>query len=133
MVRALPRVLSITTPAPSASLTHLPTSPKRVPRVSPTSPAPPPTMSTTKPPSADPTDDPEAYAEVLPPLLSRPNPANPKKQRLKAALWYHIGQLVDSEAIELEANATPQFIGALTELVWSQVENVAHDLESFAK
>lgn len=31
------------------------------------------------------------------------------------------------------ANATPQFIGALTELVWAQVENVGRDLESFAK
>lgn len=54
----------------------------------------------------------------------------------------------------MEANATPQFIGALTEMVWTQIgscssrnsrghylyfancwnsENVAQDLESFAK
>ena len=30
-------------------------------------------------------------------------------------------------------NATPQFIGALTELVWTQIEGVAGDLESFAR
>jgi histone H3/H4 len=32
-----------------------------------------------------------------------------------------------------ENNATPQFIGALTELVWAQIANTAKDLENFAK
>jgi centromere protein S len=54
-------------------------------------------------------------------------------QRLKSALWYTIGKAVDNIGVELDVNATPQFIGALTEMVFSQVELVAKDLESFAK
>jgi len=41
--------------------------------------------------------------------------------RLKSTLWYHIGQLVDEETINLGVNATPQYIGSLTELVWAQI------------
>ena len=55
---------------------------------------------------------------------------------------------MDEESLRLGVNATPQFIGALTEMVWAQtgntvswrlfccligLENVAQDLESFAK
>jgi centromere protein S len=70
-------------------------------------------------------------------------------QRLKAALWFSIGKIVDEESLKLGVNATPQFIGALTEMVWSQTgiaewnsfestsnfyaEGVAQDLENFAK
>ncbi|KAK7427964.1 MHF histone-fold complex component [Neonectria magnoliae] len=54
------------------------------------------------------------------------------RERLKAALWYAIGQMVDEESLKRNRNATPQFIGALTELVWTQIENVATDLESFS-
>jgi hypothetical protein len=42
-------------------------------------------------------------------------------QRLKSALWLSIGKIVDEETIQLGANATPQFIGALTEMVWAQI------------
>ena len=42
-------------------------------------------------------------------------------QRFKAALWYNIGKMVDSETIQDGTNATPQFIGALTEMVWTQI------------
>jgi hypothetical protein len=42
-------------------------------------------------------------------------------QRLKSALWLSIGKIVDEETIKLGINATPQFIGALTEMVWAQV------------
>jgi centromere protein S len=42
-------------------------------------------------------------------------------QRLKSALWYQIGQFVDEEAASKDFNATPQFIGALTELVYTQI------------
>ncbi|KAI6351253.1 hypothetical protein MCOR25_010050 [Pyricularia grisea] len=31
-----------------------------------------------------------------------------------------------------QRNATPQFIGALTDMVFTQIENVAKDLESFS-
>lgn len=41
--------------------------------------------------------------------------------RLKSTLWYHVGKLVDEEIINLGVNATPQFMGALTELLWTQI------------
>lgn len=60
-----------------------------------------------------------------------PNTSSSTEEKLKSALWYSIGRSVDSLA-SADQNATPQFIGALAELVWSQVENVAQDLEAFA-
>lgn len=80
-------------------------------------------------------------------------------QRLKSALWFSIGKIVDEETIKLGVNATPQFIGALTEMVWAQIgtlpdhlilsrflsredktltraastESTSRDVESFAK
>lgn len=42
-------------------------------------------------------------------------------QRLKSALWFSIGKIVDEETLKLGINATPQFIGALTEMVWAQI------------
>lgn len=41
--------------------------------------------------------------------------------KLKSALWFHIGKIVDEETINHGVNATPQFIGSLTELVWTQI------------
>lgn len=55
------------------------------------------------------------------------------RERLKASLWFSIGKIVDEETLRLNTTATPQFIGALTEMVWSQIENVAQDLESFSR
>lgn len=43
------------------------------------------------------------------------------EQRLKAALWFSIGKIVDEETLKLGINATPQFIGSLTEMVWAQI------------
>lgn len=76
-------------------------------------------------------------------------------QRLKSALWFSIGKIVDEETLKLGVNATPQFIGALTEMVWAQIgrpvlsltattrahadmissmtENVSTELKNFAK
>jgi centromere protein S len=56
-----------------------------------------------------------------------------KNEKLKAALWYSIGEMVDTLALEQDFNATPHFIGGLAELVWAQIETVAEDLEGFAK
>lgn len=42
-------------------------------------------------------------------------------QRLKSALWFSIGKTVDDESLAMDVNATPQFIGALTEMVWAQI------------
>ncbi|KAI9930559.1 hypothetical protein ASPWEDRAFT_171185 [Aspergillus wentii DTO 134E9] len=55
------------------------------------------------------------------------------EERLKSALWLSIGKIVDEETIKLGVNATPQFIGALTEMVWAQIETASQDLEFFAK
>lgn len=46
-------------------------------------------------------------------------------QRLKAALWFAVGKMVDEETLRRNRNVTPQFIGALTEMVWSQIGNAA--------
>ncbi|BDD62381.1 hypothetical protein MPDQ_001395 [Monascus purpureus] len=54
-------------------------------------------------------------------------------ERFKSALWLYIGKIVDEETIKLGVNTTPQFIGALTEMVWAQIETVSHDLEAFAR
>lgn len=40
---------------------------------------------------------------------------------MKAALWFAVGKMVDEECLKQEINATPQFIGALTEMVWTQI------------
>ncbi|EMD95972.1 hypothetical protein COCC4DRAFT_29457 [Bipolaris maydis ATCC 48331] len=56
-----------------------------------------------------------------------------REERLKSALWYAIGQFVDDKSLESDLNATPQFIGALTELVYTQIANTARDLEVFSK
>lgn len=56
-----------------------------------------------------------------------------KDEKLKSALWYAVGQAVDSINLSQDINATPHFIGGLTELVWAQIENTAGDLEAFAK
>ena len=70
---------------------------------------------------------PPMYGTLLPllpiSLLSDLSPL----QRLKSALWLHVGRLVDEESLALNANATPQFIGALTEMVWSQIGRRATD------
>lgn len=47
--------------------------------------------------------------------------ALPAFQKLRSALWFQIGNLVDEESINLGVNATPQFIGSLMELVWAQI------------
>ncbi|KAF3915630.1 hypothetical protein ABW21_db0208721 [Orbilia brochopaga] len=60
-------------------------------------------------------------------------PDDTEQERLKSALWYHVGKLVDAACLDLNVNATPQFIGSLTELAWVQFDNIAKDLENFAK
>ncbi|KAL6710746.1 MHF histone-fold complex component [Coniothyrium glycines] len=56
-----------------------------------------------------------------------------REERLKSALWYSIGQYIDEECLSSDLNATPQFIGALTELVYTQIANTARDLEVFSR
>lgn len=65
------------------------------------------------------------------PDLTQHNADN--EERLKAALWHSIGKTVDAIALEGNVNATPQFIGGLTELVHAKIATAATDLEAFAK
>ncbi|KAI9690891.1 MAG: hypothetical protein M1822_008511 [Bathelium mastoideum] len=65
--------------------------------------------------------------------MAQEDDATVTEERLKSALWYSIGRIVDEDSLRLNVNATPQFIGALMEMTWAQVENVAKDLECFAK
>jgi hypothetical protein len=44
-----------------------------------------------------------------------------RRERLKAAVWFSVGKIVDEESVRRNRNATPQFIGALTELLWTQL------------
>ena len=39
-----------------------------------------------------------------------------KEERLKAALWYAMGKTIDSVAVAQDINATPHFIGGLSEM-----------------
>lgn len=64
----------------------------------------------------------QALEQVCSPLqLCYLRLANVCIQRLKSALWFSIGKIVDEETLKLGVNATPQFIGALTEMVWAQI------------
>ncbi|KAH8195700.1 hypothetical protein TruAng_010131 [Truncatella angustata] len=55
------------------------------------------------------------------------------RERLKAAIWFAVGKIADEESLRRNRNVTPQFIGALMEMVWLQIESVAMDLESFSR
>ncbi|KAK8198304.1 kinetochore component CENP-S-domain-containing protein [Phyllosticta paracitricarpa] len=63
-----------------------------------------------------------------------------REERLKSTLWYHLGQYIDSSLLSSSSsssssavsNATPQFIAALTELVYTHIASTARDLEAFA-
>ena len=71
---------------------------------------------------AAPENDDVALDEVgFEPPESCPNSGNSLMQRLKSALWLSIGKIVDDETLKLGVDATPQFIGALTEMVWAQI------------
>ncbi|PBP17682.1 apoptosis-inducing TAF9-like domain 1 family protein [Diplocarpon rosae] len=60
-------------------------------------------------------------------------PEDPIREKLKASLWFSVGKLIDEECRRLNTTATPQFIGAMTEMVWAQIETVSTDLESFSR
>ncbi|EFQ85910.1 hypothetical protein CFE70_003271 [Pyrenophora teres f. teres 0-1] len=66
-------------------------------------------------------------------MASSNNAGAEREERLKSALWYSIGQFIDEKSLENDLNATPQYIGALTELVYTQIANTARDLEVFSK
>ncbi|KAK9450324.1 kinetochore component CENP-S-domain-containing protein [Limtongia smithiae] len=54
-------------------------------------------------------------------------------ERLKAAIWYTVGKIVDEECLALDVNVTPQYIAALTELVYAQAVTLTGDIEAFSR
>ncbi|KAH7399075.1 kinetochore component CENP-S-domain-containing protein [Phaeosphaeria sp. MPI-PUGE-AT-0046c] len=64
--------------------------------------------------------------------MASDNTSAEQEERLKSALWYSIGKYIDEECLISDVNATPQFIGALTELVYTQIANTSRDLETFS-
>jgi centromere protein S len=56
-----------------------------------------------------------------------------KEQKLKAALWYSVGQIVDAVTMSQGLHTTPHFVGGLSELCWAQIENATRDMETFAR
>lgn len=56
-------------------------------------------------------------ALTMAPLQSDPG----KEEQLKAALWYSVGQTIDGVSLAQDINATPHFIGALSEMLWTQI------------
>ncbi|THY13759.1 hypothetical protein D6D01_08280 [Aureobasidium pullulans] len=74
-----------------------------------------------------------AHKKLIIPTFHTTLHSNTHPQRLKSSLWYSIGSIVDAIALDQDLNATPQFIGSLTELVWSQILTSGADLENFAK
>lgn len=67
----------------------------------------------------------------MPPPLPATDPET--EERLKSALWHSLGVHTDHSTLTQNLNATPQFIGALTELVYAHIAQTAKDLETFAK
>jgi centromere protein S len=57
----------------------------------------------------------------LPKSSTMSQPDEALRERLKASLWFSIGKIVDEETARLNTTATPQFIGAMTEMVWAQI------------
>ncbi|KAJ5239060.1 Histone-fold [Penicillium chermesinum] len=55
------------------------------------------------------------------------------EERMKAALWFYVGKIVDEETLRLGTTATNQFTAGLTEIVWAQIEGASLDIEAFAK
>ncbi|KAI8359451.1 kinetochore component CENP-S-domain-containing protein [Mortierella sp. GBAus27b] len=55
------------------------------------------------------------------------------RERLKAAVWYTVGEICETQKGELNVVITPQLIASLAELVYTQAESLGKDLEMFAK
>ncbi|KAG0211812.1 hypothetical protein BGX28_007402 [Mortierella sp. GBA30] len=55
------------------------------------------------------------------------------RERLKAAVWYAVGEICESQKADLNVAITPQLIASLSELVFAQAETLGKDLEKFAK
>ncbi|KTW30176.1 hypothetical protein T552_00653 [Pneumocystis carinii B80] len=54
-------------------------------------------------------------------------------QALQSAIWYTTGHITDSESLELGVIPSSHFIASLSTLVYSQINTLGEDIESFAK
>ncbi|KAI7827612.1 kinetochore component CENP-S-domain-containing protein [Gamsiella multidivaricata] len=55
------------------------------------------------------------------------------RERLKAAIWYTVGEICERERITLNVVITPQLVASLADLVFAQAETLGKDLETFSK
>ncbi|KAK3839937.1 MAG: kinetochore component CENP-S-domain-containing protein [Linnemannia gamsii] len=55
------------------------------------------------------------------------------RERLKATVWYTVGEICNAEKDKLNVALTPQFIASLAEIVYTQAETLGKDLEMFAR
>ncbi|KAF9126006.1 hypothetical protein BGW39_006998 [Mortierella sp. 14UC] len=55
------------------------------------------------------------------------------RERLKAAVWYTVGEICNAEKEKLNVAITPQLIASLAEIVYAQAETLGKDLEMFAR
>ena len=62
------------------------------------------------------------YATIIT-ALKTDSPSHVVK-RLQEALWHAVGKIVDEESMKRNRNATPQFIGALADMVSAQIGTV---------
>ncbi|KAG4300981.1 hypothetical protein PCANB_002677 [Pneumocystis canis] len=54
-------------------------------------------------------------------------------QALQSAIWYTTEQITNAESLELGINPSSHFIASLSALVYSQINTLGEDIESFAK
>lgn len=54
-------------------------------------------------------------------------------QALQSAIWYTTGHITDAESLELGVTPSSHFIASLSTLVYSQINTLGEDIESFAK
>jgi CENP-S protein len=59
------------------------------------------------------TDDKQAYKEVTPSMTML-------TQRLQTAVWHYVNQIIEQESDALNSSATPQFVSALADMVYTQ-------------
>lgn len=66
-------------------------------------------------------------------MANSPSDNATNEEKLKAALWYSIGQTVDALSFDQNINGSPKFIAGLSELIYDRINAVAVDIEAFAK
>ncbi|KAI8645863.1 kinetochore component CENP-S-domain-containing protein [Parasitella parasitica] len=55
-----------------------------------------------------------------------------KQQKLHAAVWHQVDQIVKEQARQLRKDASEAFVASLAEILMAQIQTMATDLEAFA-